>query len=150
MGRDCRVAPEFQAGVSAVQLPAASMAERAVRGAKGLEEGEAGGAPSGTEAVIAAGERAVPAAAGAGKRRWSGDAAGAGGAANKKGRSRCPHDRIRSRCKECGGSGICQHQRTRSRCKECGGAGMCPHRRRRSEPAADSECSWPSESYSEY
>ena len=102
-----------------MQLPAASMAERAVRGAKGLEEGEAGGAPSGTEAVIAAGERAVPAAAGAGKRRWSGDAAGAGGAAHKKGRSRCPHDRIRSRCKECGGSGICPHQRRRSTCQEC-------------------------------
>jgi hypothetical protein len=44
----------------------------------------------------------------------------------------CPHQRQRSRCKECGGASICPHQRLRSQCKECGGAGICPHQRRRS------------------
>ena len=33
--------------------------------------------------------------------------------------SACPHGRRRSRCKECGGSGICEHGRQRFRCKEC-------------------------------
>ena len=33
----------------------------------------------------------------------------------------CKHDRVRSRCKECGGSSICEHGRQRSHCKECGG-----------------------------
>ena len=44
----------------------------------------------------------------------------------------CPHQRQRSRCKECGGASICQHQRRRSRCKECGGASICQHQRQRS------------------
>jgi hypothetical protein len=48
-----------------------------------------------------------------------GEADAAGGAAKKKPRSVCPHQRERSRCKECGGGSICQHQRQRSRCKEC-------------------------------
>ena len=33
--------------------------------------------------------------------------------------SMCEHQRIRSRCMECKGSGICEHQRIRSKCKEC-------------------------------
>ena len=41
----------------------------------------------------------------------------------------CPHNRIRSQCKECGGSSICQHLRIRSQCKECGGSQICPHNR---------------------
>ena len=41
-----------------------------------------------------------------------------GGVANKQ-RSKCPHQRERIRCKECGGAGICHHQRERRRCKEC-------------------------------
>ena len=47
-------------------------------------------------------------------------------------RSLCPHQRIRSVCKECGGASICPHQRIRSECKECGGASICPHLRIRS------------------
>ena len=43
----------------------------------------------------------------------------------------CPHGKKRSRCKECGGSGICEHGRERSRCKECGGSQICEHGRRR-------------------
>ena len=65
---------------------------------------------------------ASAAAGGNGKRRRGEANAGdtpAGGAAQKKPRSVCPHNRQRSLCKECGGSGLCQHQRIRSRCKEC-------------------------------
>ena len=39
----------------------------------------------------------------------------------------CPHGRQRSRCKECGGSGICEHRWSRYQCKECGGNGICEH-----------------------
>ena len=35
--------------------------------------------------------------------------------------SMCEHQRQRSTCKECKGSGICPHQRQRSTCKECKG-----------------------------
>ena len=49
-----------------------------------------------------------------------------GGGAAKTQHSKCPHQRERSKCKECGGSGICPHQRQRSRCKECGGGASAP------------------------
>ena len=62
-----------------------------------------------------------PAAAGVGKRPRRGEADTAGGAAQKKPHSVCPHQRQMSRCKQCGGSGICPHKRERSACKECGG-----------------------------
>ena len=45
----------------------------------------------------------------------------------------CPHGRQRSRCKECGGSGICEHGRLRYLCKECGGSGICEHGRQRKQ-----------------
>jgi hypothetical protein len=48
------------------------------------------------------------------------------------GSSICPHQRRRSQCKDCGGASICSHQRIRSTCKECGGASICPHQRQRS------------------
>jgi len=76
---------------------------------------------------------AEPAAAGVGKRWRLGQADTAGGAAQKKPRSVCPHQRRRCQCKECGGASICQHQRTRSTCKECGGASFWQHQRRRSD-----------------
>jgi hypothetical protein len=50
----------------------------------------------------------------------------------KKQRSKCPHQRQRSKCKECGGSSLCPHQRERSKCKECGGSSLCQHQRQRS------------------
>ena len=34
---------------------------------------------------------------------------------------KCPHNRRKSICKECGGSSICLHNRIQSQCKECGG-----------------------------
>ncbi len=37
--------------------------------------------------------------------------AGEGGGAVKKGDSKCPHNRQRSRCKDCGGTSICEHKR---------------------------------------
>merc|ERR1712070_1116866 len=58
----------------------------------------------------------------------------------------CEHGRVRSKCKECGGSQICEHGRhrqsckdcngcshgrLRSKCKECGGSSICEHRRQR-------------------
>jgi hypothetical protein len=43
----------------------------------------------------------------------------------------CEHNRLRSACKECGGSQICEHGRKRSRCKECGGSQICEHNRYR-------------------
>ena len=38
---------------------------------------------------------------------------------HKRTASMCEHQRRRSLCKECKGSGICEHQRRRSECKEC-------------------------------
>ncbi len=46
---------------------------------------------------------------------------------------RCEHGRVRSRCKDCGGSGICEHGTRRSQCKDCGGSGICEHGRHRSQ-----------------
>ena len=65
--------------------------------------------------------------------RRSGSGATAGATAEgATSKDLCPHQRKRSRCKECGGAGICQHQRQRSQCKECGGASICQHQRVRS------------------
>ena len=42
---------------------------------------------------------------------------------------KCPHNRRKHRCRECGGVGICEHGRLRSRCHSCGGASVCEHGR---------------------
>jgi hypothetical protein len=44
-------------------------------------------------------------------------------------RARCPHDKIKSVCKDCKGSAICVHGRRKSICKECGGVSLCEHGR---------------------
>jgi hypothetical protein len=44
-------------------------------------------------------------------------------------RKKCPHNRQRSVCKDCGGASICEHNRQRSTCKDCGGASICEARR---------------------
>jgi len=44
----------------------------------------------------------------------------------------CEHEWVRSTCKDCGGSSICQYQRQRSTCKDCGGSSICEHQRVRS------------------
>jgi hypothetical protein len=47
-------------------------------------------------------------------------------------KNKCEHDKIRSRCKDCGGASICEHDRQRNQCKDCGGASICEHGKRRS------------------
>ena len=44
-------------------------------------------------------------------------------------RKKCPHNREKRLCRECGGSGICEHNRVRSACRDCGGASICVHGR---------------------
>ena len=57
--------------------------------------------------------------------------AGQGRAGGVVKRKRCEHGRERSRCKDCGGSGICEHGRQRSRCKDCRGSSICEHGKQR-------------------
>ena len=47
-------------------------------------------------------------------------------------KNKCEHNKIRSHCKECGGSQICEHNKRRNRCKECGGSQICEHNKERS------------------
>ncbi len=49
-------------------------------------------------------------------------------------RMKCPHNRQKNNCKDCGGASICEHNRRRSRCKDCGvgGTSICEHNRVRS------------------
>ena len=46
---------------------------------------------------------------------------------------KCPHDKIKSVCRDCGGVGICIHGRRKTQCKECGGGGLCPHNTQKSK-----------------
>ena len=46
-------------------------------------------------------------------------------------KNKCPHNKRKSRCIDCGGSEICQHNRQKSRCKDCGGSSICEHNRRK-------------------
>lgn len=39
----------------------------------------------------------------------------------------CEHGKIKYRCKDCGGSSICEHGKTREICKDCGGNQICVH-----------------------
>ena len=45
---------------------------------------------------------------------------------------KCPHNKQKSRCLECGGKSLCKHQKSKYLCKECGGHGICKHKKRRS------------------
>ena len=47
-------------------------------------------------------------------------------------KNKCPHNREKSKCKDCGGSQICEHNRQKSSCKDCGGVSICEHNRRKS------------------
>jgi hypothetical protein len=40
---------------------------------------------------------------------------------------KCKHEKIKSQCKDCGGSQICEHNKFKSSCKECGGSQFCKH-----------------------
>ena len=39
----------------------------------------------------------------------------------------CPHNKKKSKCKDCGGIGICIHNRLKNTCKYCGGSDICIH-----------------------
>jgi hypothetical protein len=54
------------------------------------------------------------------------------GGGSEKTRKKCEHNKIKPRCKECGGSQICEHNKIKSRCKECGGSEICEHNKRKS------------------
>ena len=42
-------------------------------------------------------------------------------------KNKCPHNKIKSTCRECGGSVFCEHNKQKSTCRECGGSSICPH-----------------------
>lgn len=42
---------------------------------------------------------------------------------------KCPHNKNKYYCKDCGGSQLCEHDRRKDRCKDCGGSGICSHKR---------------------
>ena len=44
---------------------------------------------------------------------------------------KCPHGRQRNHCADCGGAGVCSHGRVRTHCRDCGGTSYCEHSRLR-------------------
>lgn len=42
---------------------------------------------------------------------------------------KCTHGKLKSRCKDCGGSQICKHNKRKSECVECKGGSICEHKR---------------------
>ena len=45
---------------------------------------------------------------------------------------KCPHNKQKNYCKDCGGSQICIHGKNKRSCKDCGGLGLCPHNKNKS------------------
>ena len=39
--------------------------------------------------------------------------------------NKCPHDKCKSRCLECGGNESCQHKKMKQRCVDCRGSQRC-------------------------
>jgi len=52
-------------------------------------------------------------------------------AKNYRIKNKCPHDRQKSKCRDCGGTEICIHNNHKSYCKECGGSQICIHKKQR-------------------
>eukprot|EP00121_Abeoforma_whisleri_P001751 Awhi_evm1s1562 len=48
-------------------------------------------------------------------------------------KNKCEHNKEKSRCKECGGSGICEHNKRRENCQDCKGSGICIHNKHKSQ-----------------
>ena len=46
--------------------------------------------------------------------------------------NKCEHDKIKSKCKECGGSSYCEHGKRKEYCRECGGSAYCEHEKLKS------------------
>jgi len=42
-------------------------------------------------------------------------------------KNKCEHNRVKYRCKDCGGNGICEHGERTTRCLICGGCEKCIH-----------------------
>ena len=40
---------------------------------------------------------------------------------------KCPHDKRKAQCRECGGSSFCEHGKQKTHCRECGGSSFCLH-----------------------
>ena len=40
---------------------------------------------------------------------------------------KCPHGKIKYRCRDCCGGAYCQHNRRREHCKDCEGSSICEH-----------------------
>jgi len=47
---------------------------------------------------------------------------------NYRMKNKCPHDRKKTRCRDCGGIGICKHNRQKYQCIECDGSDVCNHK----------------------
>jgi len=46
-------------------------------------------------------------------------------------KNKCPHDRQKQKCRDCGGIGICKHNRQKYQCYDCGGSDVCKHKLQR-------------------
>jgi hypothetical protein len=44
---------------------------------------------------------------------------------------RCPHNKLKIRCRDCGGSAFCEHNKRKDTCKVCSSALFCEHGRRK-------------------
>ncbi len=42
---------------------------------------------------------------------------------------KCPHNKIKAKCIECGGGSVCEHNKQKIYCKDCGGTAICEHKR---------------------
>jgi len=47
---------------------------------------------------------------------------------NYRMKNKCPHDRQKQKCRDCGGIGICKHNRQKYKCIDCGGSDVCKHK----------------------
>jgi hypothetical protein len=52
---------------------------------------------------------------------------------NKRLNNKCEHNKIKSHCKDCGGSQICNHNKFKSSCKDCNGSSICEHNKIKSK-----------------
>jgi len=44
-------------------------------------------------------------------------------------RPKCPHNKYKSKCIDCGGGSICEHKQLKTYCKDCNGKSICQHNR---------------------
>ncbi len=42
---------------------------------------------------------------------------------------KCPHNKYKAKCVDCGGGSICEHKKVKNYCKECKGSSICEHNR---------------------